>query len=132
MVTTADRPCALILDDEKSYTDLLANVLSEFLTCPVATFTRPADALAALPGLEVGIIVTDFYMPEINGLEFLRRAAVIKPGVPAIMITGHSEALASIDHRDITALRTVLGKPFRVAELASEVVRHWPDALRRP
>lgn len=129
-MTAPDKPHALIVDDEQSYLDLLGVILGELLSCPVATFSRPAAALAALPNLNVGIIVTDFYMPELDGLEFLRRANAIKPGIPAVMITGHSEGLDQRALARIGNLRKVMAKPFGARVLAETILEHWPEAGR--
>ena len=120
----------MIVDDEKSFADLMALVLKEHLSCPVTTFYRPEDALAALPEMDVGVIVTDYYMPEINGLDFLRRASSIKPTIPFIMITGHSASLQQTDFSDITQLTNVLAKPFGARALADEILKHWPEAAK--
>ena len=122
------QPHALILDDEKSYVDLMSVVLRDFLKCPVATFTSAEHALAALPKLDLGIIVTDFYMPGMDGITFLRLATQIKPTVPCVMITGHSEALAAMDYSDLSQLQTVLAKPFGGQVLADTILKYWPDA----
>ena len=106
-------------------------VLQDYLQCPVATFTRAPDALNALPDLNLGIIVTDFYMPEMDGLTFLRRACRINPDVPCILITGHSEALAAMNYGDITQLKSVLEKPFGGKLLAQTILRYWPEAGTR-
>ena len=118
----------VVVDDEQSYTDLLAQLLGENLTCPVHTFTRPLAALEVLPLLDAGVIVTDYYMPQINGIEFLRRAQELCPGVPFLMITGHMMELEAADYREEKALKAVLAKPFSWRMLADEIIRHWPDA----
>ncbi|MCC5024885.1 MAG: response regulator [Candidatus Synoicihabitans palmerolidicus] len=78
-MSTLSTPHAVIVDDEQSYLDLLGVILSEHLSCPVAKFTRPVAALSAISNLKIGIIVTDFYMPEIDGLEFLSRVEKLSP-----------------------------------------------------
>ena len=64
----------LFLDDERAYIEMMTELLSEHLSCPIVPFTRPEDALAALPGLNPGMIVTDFSMQGMNGIDFLYRA----------------------------------------------------------
>jgi CheY-like chemotaxis protein len=59
----------VLVDDEKSYADLLTKMLEENLACPVNSFTRPLEALKALPPRAPGVIVTDYHMPQIDGLE---------------------------------------------------------------
>jgi DNA-binding NtrC family response regulator len=117
----------VIVDDEKSYSDLLAKLLGDSLRCPIRAFVRPLDALAAIPGLNAGLIVTDYYMPGINGLEFVRRLQSVAPDVPVVMITGHMMELADTDYSDLPALKTILAKPFSWRLLADEIIRHWPE-----
>lgn len=120
-------PKAIILvDDEKAYIDVIADLLTVNLDCPVHTFTRPADALAALPGLDPAVIVTDYYMPQIDGFEFIRRAARLVPGVPFILISGHTIHLPENDLGELAPLRTILPKPFGWRKLAEEIARHVP------
>ena len=120
----------VIVDDEKSYLDLMSQLLGERVSSPVYTFTRPLSALEALPGLDVGMIVTDYYMPQLNGLEFIVRAREIKPDAPFLIITGHGVHLSQEDLVHLPELKGILHKPFGWQVLAAEIVRHWagPDA----
>ncbi|MCF3648500.1 response regulator [Synoicihabitans lomoniglobus] len=129
-MTAASLPHAIIVDDEQSYLDLLSIILGENLACPVATFARPLDALEAMADLDVGIIVTDFYMPDIDGMEFLKRAEQLKPGVPSIMITGHIAALDGRDQGEVKNLKAVLAKPFRAHTLSDKILEFWPQVAR--
>lgn len=117
----------VILDDEKSYTDLLAQLLADHLDCPIRTFSRPLAALEALPSLDVGLVVTDYYMPQINGIEFIRRMQQLHPQIPVVMITGHRLELEETDYSDLSSLKVVLAKPLSWRLLADEIVRHWPE-----
>src|SRR4051812_20996775 len=68
IVNPAPRKVIVIVDDEPSYAGLMSQLLTDSLDCEVAAFTSPLDALAAFPSLEVGVVVTDFSMPKLNGL----------------------------------------------------------------
>jgi two-component SAPR family response regulator len=118
----------VIVDDEKSYVDLMSQMLAEHLTNPIAAFTRPLTALEALPRLDVGMVVTDYYMPQLNGLEFIVKARKLKPGMPFIIITGHGVHLSPEDFADLPELKSVLHKPFGWKKLAEEIVRCWPGS----
>jgi DNA-binding NtrC family response regulator len=120
----------VIVDDEKSYLDLMSQLLGERVANPVHTFTRPLSALEALPNIDVGMIVTDYYMPQLNGLEFIVRAREIKPTAPFLIITGHGVHLSQEDFVHLPELKGILHKPFGWQSLANEIVRHWggPDA----
>jgi len=115
----------MLVDDEVAYIDLLQQLLAEHLACPVHSFSRPLDALKALPTLQIGLVVTDFHMPGIDGLEFLQEVQKLKPGLPAVMITAHDIDLASERARRVTALKAVVRKPFKWTALAEEINRYW-------
>jgi CheY-like chemotaxis protein len=119
----------VLVDDEKSYTDVLSQTLGALIDAPVVTFDRPQSALDALPGIEVGIIITDFFMPQMDGMEFLRRAVLLKPATPCVMITGHSDALADETFLQLPQLKQVLAKPFPSRVLAAAIQKYWPAAL---
>jgi DNA-binding NtrC family response regulator len=115
----------LLLDDEVAYIDLLEQLLGEHLACPVHSFSRPADALKALPSLDVGLIVTDYHMPGLTGFEFLLEVRKIRPHLPAVMITGHAIELTREWQERLPELKAIVKKPFKWTALAEEISRHW-------
>ena len=80
----------VIVDDEKSYVELMAQMIADNLDCQVHPFTRPEDALGGLAMISAGVIVTDYFMPQMDGVEFIRRASKIAPKAAFIMISGHN------------------------------------------
>ncbi|MBP6508372.1 MAG: response regulator [Opitutaceae bacterium] len=122
----------VVLDDEKSYADLLSQLLTDSLVCPVHTFNRPFDALAALPDLDVGVVVTDYFMPQLNGIEFIAEASKILPDVPFLIITGHPLKLTDEALARLPTLKAVLPKPFNWQKLTDEIVRYWPEPEASP
>ena len=131
MNATASKSIVLV-DDEKSYNDLMRQLLSENLGCPVHGFIRPLDALQALPSLDPGVVVTDYFMPELNGIDFIRAAVPLVPDAAFVMITGNNltaehETLARLD-----ALKGFLSKPFGWRRLADEILRVWPTNSPAP
>ncbi len=125
VIATAS-PALVLVDDEKAYTDVLSETLSALLEAPIVVFSRPEAALQALPQLEVAMIVTDYFMPQMNGLDFLRRALQLKPSIPCLMITGHTDALGEAGLPELPELKQVLAKPFPTRQLADAVQRYWP------
>lgn len=125
------RPIVLV-DDEKSYTDLMAQMLADHLDCPVHAFARPLEALKVLSSLNPGVVVTDYYMPQLNGLEFIRQAAPWVPDAAFVMITGHNLAAEEEAMARLTVLKGVLEKPFGWRKLAAEILRVWPNHLAPP
>jgi CheY-like chemotaxis protein len=117
----------VLVDDEFSYIDLLQQLLSDHLACPVHGFTKPADALRAIPGLNVGMIITDYQMPDMNGLQLIAEVQKINPAIPAVMITAYNMSFTPRELAAVPSLKTVVRKPFKWTVLAQEVVKHWPD-----
>ena len=124
---TLPQKAIVIVDDEKVYIDIMALMLTDQLRCPVETFTRPLDALAALPTLNVGVVVTDCNMPQLSGFEFIRRASILLPGVPFILMTGNAQQFDESELTSQPALRGVLPKPFGWKKLADEIILHAPE-----
>jgi len=117
----------VLVDDEFSYIDLLQQLLSDHLECPVHGFTKPADALRALPTLNVGMIITDYQMPDINGLQFVGEVQKISTSIPAIMITAYNMSFTPRELAAVPSLKSIVRKPFKWTVLAEEVVKYWPD-----
>ncbi|MFI5337667.1 MAG: response regulator [Opitutales bacterium] len=123
---SATGKCVMLVDDEPAYIDLLEQLLSEHLSCPVLSFTKPADALRALDHSDVGLIVTDYHMPEMNGLEFIAEVQRRRPGIPAVMITAHEVNPVDQPGVGLPALKAVVRKPFRWTALAEHISLYWP------
>jgi DNA-binding NtrC family response regulator len=123
-----EAPCrgVVIVDDEKSYVELMASMISDNLDCPVYPFTRPLDALGGLATIPAGVIVTDYSMPEMDGIEFIKRAARVAPQAVFIMISGHNLEPLSHELSRLRRLKLRLQKPFGWRPLAEAVVQAWP------
>ncbi|MEI6107074.1 MAG: response regulator [Opitutae bacterium] len=126
-MSRAEEKIVVLVDDEIAYIDLLQQLLSEHLACPVRGFTKPADALRALPELNVGLIITDYQMPAMNGMQFITEVGKIKPDIPVVMITAYLLKFTQRELAEVPALKAVVRKPFKWKSLAEHVVKHWPD-----
>ncbi len=75
-----------VIDDEREMVDLIALGLKKrgFAVVP---FGAGADALAAIPGRDVDVIVTDLNMKGMTGLELCQRVAADRPDIPVLMLT---------------------------------------------
>lgn len=129
---TEPQKCVIIVDDEKSYVELLSQLVADHLDCPVHAFSRPLDALRALPTLDVAVVVTDYFMADLNGLELIDRARALLPGVPFIMITGHDVSTIESEIRRLPELKKVLLKPEGTRQLVREILRVWPGGRPAP
>jgi DNA-binding NtrC family response regulator len=117
----------VILDDEKAYAETTAQLIGENLQVPVHVFSSPKEALKKIKALDPAVIVTDYLMPEMGGLDFVKKASVVVPGAAFILITGHLYEVSEQDLDGITALTAYLHKPFGWRRLGDEIVRVWPS-----
>jgi two-component system response regulator HydG len=75
-----------VIDDEREMVDLIALGLKKrgFTVVP---FQSGADALAAIPGRDVDVVVTDLNMKGMTGLELCQRVVADRPDIPVLMLT---------------------------------------------
>ena len=86
----------LILDDEKSYLDLLKGLLVEEGFTDVITETNPIKAIDIMDSKNVDLVLCDVYMPQMNGLDLLERITLEHPLIPVIMITAISDVKTAL------------------------------------
>jgi two-component system response regulator HupR/HoxA len=114
------RPVVLLVDDEPDVLRATAMLLKKRLNdVEIVTAADGYEALAALGKRPVAVIVTDYRMPGMNGIEFLQKALSVAPSTPSIMITAFGEALTPAENaaRPIAVLR----KPFSPEDLLGAV-----------
>ncbi len=123
----------VIVDDELSFTDLLEHLLGDYFSCPIHTFTNPLQMLEAYPRLDVGVLVTDYYMPHRTGMDLIRKLAELSPEAPpaCVLITGHALDDEEEGPRP-PHLKAILSKPFRWQQLADVIEAHWPANASSP
>ena len=86
----------LHVDDDPAFADLTADFLEEHGRFDVVTATSAADGLAVIADGAVECVVSDFDMPDRNGIEFLEAVREADPDLPFILFTGKgSEEVAS-------------------------------------
>lgn len=78
----------LYVDDEPSLLELGKEFLELEYDVQVTTQENPAEALALLNDKHFDIIVSDYMMPEMNGLEFFKRLRITGIATPFILFTG--------------------------------------------
>lgn len=110
-----------VVDDDAAVRDSIAFSLG---TADLATrtFESAIDLLEALPDIEPGCIITDVRMPEMNGIELVRRLKQLHAPHPVIMITGHADVPLAIEAMKAGVV-DFLEKPFEDEALLDAVRR---------
>lgn len=113
----------LIVDDSRSSLLALETAVRGFAGCVVESFTNPLEALSRCQAVDFDVVLVDYMMPEMNGIEMIRRLRR-QPGyedVPVVMIT--SQAKRSVRLEALEAGATdFLAKPFDPLELQARVL----------
>ncbi len=117
---TAGAPRVLLVDDDPVVRELLAEELSA-LGYAVAQAGHAATALGMLdPAPDV--LVTDFSMPGMDGLELIGEAHRRAPGLPAILVTGYAgDEMSPVRLGASQGEYVLLHKPLDVARMASHL-----------
>jgi CheY-like chemotaxis protein len=114
--TAVGRATILLVDDEDLVRAGTADMLRD-IGYEVITAASGAEAIRLLrAGAEVDLLITDYLMPAMNGVQLVHLARSVAPNVPSLLITGYSTIAAGPD-----AMLPRLAKPFRQADLASRV-----------
>lgn len=121
----------LIIDDEPSFREVLRCVLSSaghvVMGCPDGE-----SALGEFLEFEADLVITDFRMAGMNGVEVLRELQEIDPFVPVILLTGLIEELDAAEIARLGAF-ACLDKLFvgkELARIVSQALHHRPRRRR--
>ena len=123
---------ALVVDDKESGRRSLRAELED-AGFDVTVAASAHDALKALEDLDPSLIVTDFQMPDIDGIEFLRRVRAFSD-VPIVVITAYDSPELRRRSFETGATRVLdfLRDLASLGPLAQELVRMTSSTSRRP
>jgi len=99
-----------VIDDDEAMRDSLAFVLGT-ARLEVRTYESARAFLEVLPGIKAGCVITDVRMPEMSGIDLLRRLDELKVELPVIVITGHGDVQLAVEAMKIGAM-DFIEKPF--------------------
>lgn len=104
------QPSVLVVDDEEENLDTFRRVFRKEFAIYCAH--SGAEALERLERIRFDVALVDYAMPEMNGLEFLRRASAVQPAMARIVVTAH-EALPEVRQARLDGLAiAVIPKPW--------------------
>jgi len=103
-------PVIYVIDDDEAVRQSL-----EFLLKTAGMTARGFESATAflevLPQISSGCIVTDVRMPDVTGIDLLRRVKELGSDIPVIVITGHGDISLAVEAMKIGAV-DFLEKPF--------------------
>ncbi len=108
-----------VIDDDEAVRQSLKFLL-ESASIGVETHASATEFLRLLPEMEPACVITDVRMPNISGIDLLRRLRELKRGIPVIVITGHGDVALAVEAMKIGAA-DFLEKPFDDEALLASV-----------
>jgi len=99
-----------IIDDDDALRESLAFLLST-AQIAVRSYASATAFLEQLPNVGLGCVITDVRMPELSGIDLLKRLKERKIDVPVIVITGHGDVPLAVEAMKFGAV-DFLEKPF--------------------
>jgi two-component system, LuxR family, response regulator FixJ len=117
----AERAMVHVIDDDEAMRQSLAFLLGT-AGLAVQTYESAAPFLKVAAEVKDGCVITDVRMPELSGIDLLRRLQELGLGLPVIVITGHGDVALAVEAMKIGAV-DFLEKPFDDEVLLASV-RH--------
>jgi two-component system, chemotaxis family, chemotaxis protein CheY len=113
---------AVVVDDQLTMRTLVRSCLQQIGLTEIREFPKAPEALAALKAQPAHIVFSDFNMPEMDGLEFLRaiRAEPAMKTMGFILLTGRADA-DLVKRAAQFGANNYLVKPFTVAVLKQKL-----------
>ena len=121
-----DKYKILIVDDEPDNLALLYRTLRG--KYDIVKSTSPLAALDILKGEDFNCILSDHKMPEMDGVEFLKRCYEISPNCMRLLVTAYSDAGILIDAINYAKIYRYIKKPYSPDELlliVENALEYW-------
>src|SRR5215471_6597152 len=138
------RPAIMTVDDDPDVSRAVARDLRRQYGAQ-HRIVRAESAAAGLDALRqmklrgdlVAVILADYRMPELNGIEFLERAMDVYPAARRALLTAYADTGAAIDAINVVDLDYYLLKPWDPPEeklypVVDDLVKAWRKDERKP
>ncbi|NIM18846.1 MAG: response regulator [Candidatus Latescibacteria bacterium] len=107
-----DQPTIIIVDDEEMVLQSLNSILGLETSYNVVSHTSPREALQYIESNDVDLVISDYLMPEMDGISFLAKVRELKPQIPRIILTGYADKENAIKAINEVGLFQYIEKPW--------------------
>ncbi len=121
MTTKSDAPTILIADDSVPMAITLKEGLKWFLNCHVLTAFSGREALQHFDQQVIDLLITDYRMPDMDGLALARQIRQQSSEVAIIMISGYPSTKLRQQAAELS-IQHVLTKPVGLSHLQEAVL----------
>jgi len=117
------KPRILVIDDEQMICNMLYEALNK-KNYTVEMAETGSDGIQKMLKNPYNLIITDVYLPEMNGIDVLKKVKRIEPDVGVIVITAHSSVESAVEAMKIGAY-DYLTKGFSLDEIELTVEKFF-------
>ena len=110
----------LVVDDEELFIEYIQSVLSGE-NCSVITASSGQEGLEILKKQSVNMVISEYKMPLMNGLEFLEKVRIIYPDILTIMVTDQPDIKLAIKAINEVGVYKFLLKPWDDIEFKNAI-----------
>ncbi len=106
-----------VIDDEPMVTQSIKNFLALETDYEVLIFNSPREAIDSLRDKPVDVVISDYLMPDLNGIEFFLKLKDIQPHATRILLTGYADKENAIKAINDVGLYQYIEKPWENEDL---------------
>jgi DNA-binding NtrC family response regulator len=117
MSESRDAPLIAIVDDEEMVLTSLRSFLLLETDYQVETYSSPAAAIDSLENKPLDLVISDYLMPGMNGIEFLLQMKKMQPFATRILLTGYADKENAIKAINDVGLYQYVEKPWNNDDL---------------
>ena len=111
----------LVVDDEQDVREILDSVLRKLDYIPYVAESGQ-EALEILKSNKIDVVLSDLYMPGMDGIELLKRVRTLSKNIVFLIITAHPTIETAVDAIKKGAY-DYLTKPFHIEEVRVKINR---------
>lgn len=125
----------LIVEDQQEARAMIKNMLMELGINQVFESPDGREALRFIDSAFdfIDLIICDWNMPEMNGVELLRQLRTVDPDLPFLMVTGRAD-MGSVVEAKSSGVTGYVSKPFSAQQLEAKlrIILHRMNKKREP
>lgn len=125
----AERKRILVVDDEELVVKSVKSLLTMETPHDVVTYTSCGQALIAIRQMHIHLVISDFLMPEMDGVTFLKHVRSLYPEAPLMILTGYGDKTSAIRAINEVGLYQYIEKPWDNTDLLHVIDSALNDRL---
>ncbi len=118
MIAPDRTPLILVVDDEEMVLVSIKSFLMLETEYEVVTCNSPAEAVEVVKQRTIDLVISDYLMPEMDGISFLMEVKMLQPHSIRILLTGYADKENAIKAINEVGLYQYIEKPWQNADLA--------------